>query len=79
MKNRKRIQLDVVNISGKDDFKKLNLYVDGYCYTAYLPAGEYALMLRDGVFIRDGKTVDSAGVLNTTETFYSDDRQEITL
>ncbi|GHU80605.1 hypothetical protein FACS1894145_7150 [Bacteroidia bacterium] len=79
MKNRKRIQLDIVNIPNKDDFKKLNIYVDGYCYDAYLPIGNYILMLQDGVFIRDGKIVDSANVLNTTETFYSDSRQEIIL
>ena len=29
--------------------------------------------MREKVFIRDGKSVDSAGVINTTNTFVEDD------
>jgi hypothetical protein len=51
--------------------------VDGSVYVAFLPVKEYKAMLRDGVFIRDGKTLDSANVRNTTETFYSEEREEV--
>jgi hypothetical protein len=74
MKNRKQIQLDIKDIPGTEEFKKLNIYVDGSLYAAILPVNEYETMLRDGVFIRDGKTTDSANVINTTETFYSEER-----
>ena len=30
-------------------------------------------LMREKVFIRDGKSVDSAGVINTTNTFVEDD------
>jgi hypothetical protein len=59
-----------------EEFKRLIIYVDGSVYVAFLPVKEYKAMLRDGVFIRDGKTPDSANVINTTETFYSEEREE---
>jgi hypothetical protein len=30
-------------------------------------------MLNDGCFVRDGKTLDGAGVRNTTDIFYEKD------
>jgi len=37
------------------------------------PIEETELMMREKVFIRDGKSVDSAGVINTTNTFIEKD------
>ena len=34
---------------------------------------DYEELMREKVFIRDGKSVDSAGVINTTNTFVEDD------
>ena len=34
---------------------------------------DYEELIREKVFIRDGKSVDSAGVINTTNTFVEDD------
>jgi hypothetical protein len=76
MKKRKRIQLDVKDIPGTEEIKKLIIYVDGNDYVVYLFVDQYETMLRDGVFIRDGKTLDSANVRNTTGTFYSEERED---
>ena len=34
---------------------------------------DYEELIREKVFIRDGKSVDSAGVINTTNTFVEED------
>ncbi len=58
------------------DIKKVeNGYAMGYLYTGnrcvkiIMPDHEYHNLHRDGFFIRDGKTPDSAGVLNTTNMY----------
>jgi hypothetical protein len=72
MEAKKWIQLDIKN-SDLDEFMKVNIYIDGSCYSAFMPELEYNRMLNDGCFIRDGKTLDSANVRNTTNMFYEKD------
>jgi hypothetical protein len=66
----KGLQIDVKTTTDANTMR-LNIYIDGTCYPAYISKEMYELMLEDGVFIRDGKTVDSANVINTTSMFYT--------
>ncbi|MCC6447066.1 MAG: hypothetical protein IT215_00060 [Chitinophagaceae bacterium] len=68
------LQIDVLNFrSGANDsaakMVECNLYTGDRCVRMYLEPMDYKLLMNDGFFIRDGKTVDSAGVLNTTAEF----------
>lgn len=62
------IQIDVKEITF-NNFAKCNLYTDNRCVTIYMTESDYKELVRDGFFIRDGKTKDSANVLNTTEVY----------
>ena len=48
---------------------KCNLYTGDRCVTIYMGASDYQALMRDGFFIRDGASVDSAGVMNTTADY----------
>jgi hypothetical protein len=62
------VQIDV--ISGESGgVYKCNLYAAGRCVRIYMHQQDYELLIQDGFFIRDGKTFDSAGVLNTTKEY----------
>jgi ribosomal protein S16 len=63
------LQLDVMP-TADENIVKIKIYFDGCSYSAAMKRSVYETMLIDGCFIRDGKTVDSAGVLNTTNVFY---------
>jgi hypothetical protein len=63
------VQIDVKETDNKN-VMKINIYMNGTCYPSYMDKSMYELMLEDGCFIRDGKTTDSAGVINTTVVFY---------
>jgi hypothetical protein len=71
MEAKKWIQLDIKSADGTG-FVKVNTYFSGHCYWAYMPEPEYNGMLNDGCFIRDGKTLDSANVRNTTNKFFGE-------
>ena len=65
------LQIDVLNLrSGASDsaaqMVECNLYTGNRCVRIYLDPMDYKLLINDGFFIRDGKAVDSANVLNTT-------------
>ncbi|MCE3278047.1 MAG: hypothetical protein K0S44_238 [Bacteroidetes bacterium] len=64
----KSVQIDV--ISGEDNgIYKCNLYAGGRCVRVFMHQHDYELLIHDGFFIRDGKSFDSAGVLNTSRTY----------
>ncbi|MDR2440585.1 MAG: hypothetical protein LBE12_14580 [Planctomycetaceae bacterium] len=67
----KALQIDVKKTS-QENTMKINIYINGTCYPAYMDKSMYDLMLDDGCFIRDGKTADSANVVNTTEMFFTE-------
>lgn len=61
------IQIDVKNIVA--GFAHCNLYTDHRCVKILILEYEYENLVKDGFFIRDGKTKDSANVINTTEVY----------
>lgn len=69
---KKELQIDVMpriydSIDDGNSYMKCNVYIDGRCVQMFISTFDYHLLRRDGVFIRDGKQVDSAGVVNTTK------------
>lgn len=61
------VQIDMKGIEGNAAI--CNLYTGNRCIKIAMAADDYQSLVRDGFFIRDGKSVDSAGVLNTTTVF----------
>ena len=70
--DKRTLQIDVIAPIG-DDLMKCKLYVDGRVYVIGMSRYDYEELMREKVFIRDGKSVDSAGVINTTNTFIEED------
>ena len=69
--NKRTIQIDVIGPIEETELMKCKLYVDGR--VCVIGMSRYDELMREKVFIRDGKSVDSAGVINTTNTFVEDD------
>lgn len=66
----KRImQIDVIGPVEGTEMMKCKLYVDGHVCVIGMSRYDYEVLMREKVFIRDGKNIDSAGVMNTTNTF----------
>jgi hypothetical protein len=63
------VQIDVMHI--KNNTAVCNLYTENRCVRIVMHENEYENLLKEGFFIREGKNVDSAEVLNTTATYYS--------
>lgn len=61
------IQIDIKNIVA--GLAHCNLYTGERCVKILIPEYEYENLVKDGFFIRDGKTKDSANVINTTEVY----------
>lgn len=58
------MQIDVLKIQGY--VVLCNLYTNERCVKIAMALDDYNALTRDGFFIRDGSSADSAGVLNTT-------------
>lgn len=70
---KRTLQIDVMGPMGTNpEIIECNIYIDGRCCRFYTSRSNYEALMYDKVFIRDGKTRDSAGVLNTTNTFIED-------
>lgn len=61
------VQIDIKQIDGNAAIGYL--YTGNRCVKIAMSASEYNDLVRDGFFIRDGKQLDSAGVMNTTDVF----------
>lgn len=61
------IQIDVKRQEGP--YVLCGMYTGVLYVEISMKTSDYHELIRKGFFIRDGKTVDSAGVLNTTETY----------
>ena len=61
------IQIDVTQIKGNTVM--CNMYTGVLCVRIAMSNRDYEELIRKGFFIRDGKTLDSANVLNTTEVY----------
>jgi hypothetical protein len=62
------VQIDVKEI--KDSTAVCNLYTGQRCVKVIMLASDYESLQRDGFFIRDGQSKDSAGVLNTSNEYF---------
>ena len=67
------VQKEVIGPIEETELMKCKLYVDGRVCVIGMSRYDYEELMREKVFIRDGKSVDSAGVINTTNTFVEDD------
>lgn len=71
---RKRtLQIDVIGPVEGIDMVKCKLYANGRVCMFWTTQSNYEALMFDKIFIRDGKSVDSAGVINTTNTFIEED------
>jgi hypothetical protein len=61
------IQIDVKHVNGATVL--CGMYTGVQYVEIVMKTSDYQDLIRKGFFIRDGKTIDSAGVLNTTETY----------
>jgi hypothetical protein len=61
------IQIDVKNET--PEWTTCNMYTGVLCLEVVMRTSDYKELIRKGFFIRDGKTKDGAGILNTTESF----------
>jgi hypothetical protein len=61
------VQIDVKEI--KENHVICNMYTGVLCVKIAIGKNDYEELIRKGFFIRDGKSRDSANVLNTTETY----------
>lgn len=71
--NKRTIQIDVIGPIEETELMKCKLYVDGRACVIGMSRYDYEELMREKVFIWDGKSVDSAGVINTTNIFVEDD------
>jgi len=64
------LQIDVLGPEElNSDIIKCRIYIDGRCCTFWTTNSNYEALMYDKVFIRNGKSKDSANVLNTTNVF----------
>lgn len=67
------IQIDAKKIipgsPGNLDLIECNLYTGERCVKIFIASNDYENLIRDKFFIRDGKTTDSAGCINTTDVY----------
>lgn len=71
---RRTMQIDVIGSVEGTELMKCKLYVDGRVCIIGMSRYDYEELMREKVFIRDGQTLDSAGVINTTNTFVEKDQ-----
>ena len=67
--NERTIQIDVIGKIEGTQFMKCKLYTNENIVIIMMNEFDYERLKEEGIFIRDGKSQDSAGVLNTTNTF----------
>lgn len=63
------MQIDVIGPVEGTQLMKCKLYIDGRSCIIGMARYDYEELMREKVFIRDGKSIDVAGVINTTNTF----------
>lgn len=63
------MQIDALRELGDTGLMLCKLYVTGISIKILMNESDYNLLRERGVFIRDGKNKDSAGVLNTTQIY----------
>ena len=71
MSKKRTMQIDVIEEVKGTQFMQCN--IDGNASVILMNKIDYERLLSDSFFVRDGKNRDSAGVLNTTNTFLEKD------
>lgn len=67
---KKSIQLDIKGpVDDIDGFTEGFLYFKGSAYQFFIPTPNYEELIKNGLFIRNGKTKDGANVINTTAVY----------
>lgn len=61
------MQIDVIQTG--DNYVLCNLYTGERCVKITMMKHDYENLIRDRFFIRDGKTPDSANIINTTQEY----------
>ena len=69
MSKKRTMQIDAIEEVKGTQFMQCKLYIDGNASVIFMNKIDYERLKEEGIFIRDGKSQDSAGVLNTTNTF----------
>ena len=64
-------QIDVLGPIESSQYMLYKLYVDGAATRILMHETDYDRLVREGFFVRDGRTKDSAGVLNTSRVYTS--------
>lgn len=65
-----KVQIDVIGLlDPSENIMDCRLYTGERCVKIFMSKYDYENLIRDGFFIRDGKSLDSANVLNTTNNF----------
>lgn len=75
MSKKRTMQIDVIEEVKGTQFMQCKLYIDGNASVILMNKIDYERLLSDSFFVRDGKNRDSAGVLNTTNTFLEKNRR----
>lgn len=65
----RKLQIDAIGQVEGTRLMKCKLCIDGYACTIFMELQNYKALVREKVFIRDGKSKDSAGAINTTKVF----------
>lgn len=60
------MQIDVLEKVENQEVMKCSLFADGRAVRIFMHCNDYKRLMEDVFFIRDGKTKDSADVINTT-------------
>jgi len=63
-----QLQIDVKKIT-KIDYAECRMIVDGRDILIFMHKTDYEKLIEDGFFVRDGKSEDSSGCINTTKVF----------
>lgn len=66
-----KLQIDVLGPIESSQYMLCKLYVDGAATRILMHETDYDRLVREGFFVRDGRTKDSAGVLNTSRVYIS--------
>ena len=72
--NKRTMQIDVIGQVEGTELMKCKLYIDGRVCVIGMSQYDYEELIREKVVIRDGKSVDSAGVRHTSNTFVEEDK-----
>ena len=68
--NKRTIQIDVIGPIEETELMKCKLYVDGRVCVIGMSRYDYEELMREKVFIRDGKSVDSAVSIRPRACFF---------